>query len=282
MISGVSFGSLVGAYYASYGLKALERLKLQKRRLQGALLASSMFPPTVELYLLIALLGKRLEEAPVPFFPVALNLETAEEFTPTIGSMARGIRMSSALPGMLTPYFSPARRLGREYALVKDIPKRLVDGATVNNVPEGILVREGADYIIASDVIALPPPPESLIPRVLDLPEGAWPVFDFVEASLLGLGSLASAIVGTAWPFARMKDTMRSMSYLGRVADDRDADFANERFRPPVGGFAMWDFGEAQRIMDTSRAEALRFASVAKANWLKQAEEKNGAGDGAA
>ena len=26
MISGVSFGSLVGAYYASYGLTALERL----------------------------------------------------------------------------------------------------------------------------------------------------------------------------------------------------------------------------------------------------------------
>jgi predicted acylesterase/phospholipase RssA len=278
MVSGVSFGSLVGGFYAADGLKGLERLKLQRRRLQAALLTSSMVPPAVEWYLLFALLGTRLEEVPVPFFPVALNLETAEEFTPTIGSMARGIRMSSALPGMLTPYVSPARRIGPDFTLEKDVPRRLVDGATVNNVPEGILIREGADFLVASDVIALPPPPESLFPQVLDLPKFVPPVVDVFEGSLLLGGAVLKAFAATVFPFVRMQDMMRSMSYLTRVADDRDADFANDRFRPPLGAFSMWDFGKAERIMDAARQSASAFASQVKAQWLERGKNVNGAG----
>jgi hypothetical protein len=71
-----------------------------------------------------------------------------------------------------------------------------------------------------------------------------------------------------------MKDTMRSMNYLTRVADDRDADFANKRFRPPLGAFAMWDFGGAEKIMDNSRAAANTFAETVKEDWLGQDERR--------
>ena len=131
---------------------------------------------------------------------------------------------------------------------MKDIPKRLVDGATVNNVPEGILVREEADFIIASDVIALPPPPESLIPQILELPKFLPKVFDVAEAGLMTAGSFIKAVIGTAWPFARMQDTMRSMSYLNE-GRGRSRRRLREPPIPPAARFVR-DVGFRRREED--------------------------------
>lgn len=77
-------------------------------------------------------------ELPIPFFCVASNIETGEEFILDSGSLAKAVSASAAIPSL----FQPVRING----------KILTDGGVTNNYPVEELKKRGADIIIGVDV----------------------------------------------------------------------------------------------------------------------------------
>ena len=80
----------------------------------------------------------RFEELPIPFFCVAVDVETGEEVILDQGYLPQAIAASAAIPSL----FSPVMLEGR----------LLTDGGVVNNYPVEELRKRGADIIIGVDV----------------------------------------------------------------------------------------------------------------------------------
>ena len=229
-ISGVSFGSLVGGYYSVRNLDYTRTLIGDWVKLLVSQFGAALLPPVLEWFLLRKLQGSYLEDLPVPFLPVSLNLQSGAEYTPTRGSVAFGVRASSSLPGFLSPAIG--------------IGTRGIDGAYINNVPEGVLEKEGIHFILASSVVQAPDP----------APEPTGPFSWSIN------------------PFQRMQDSMRGTGWLMKVADERDADRARWRFEPfrkdllrGIQAWALWKGAEIQRKV---QAEAWDIAGRAHRDWL--------------
>jgi predicted acylesterase/phospholipase RssA/CRP-like cAMP-binding protein len=228
-VSGVSFGSLVGGYYAVGNLDYVRTLIGEWPQLLASQLGAAMLPPVLQWFLLHKLHGAYLEDLPVPFFPVCLNLQTGDEYTPTRGSVAFGVRASSSLPSILSP------------AIARGI--RGVDGGYINNVPEGILDREGLHFILASSVVQAP----------AGAPEPKGPFSWSVN------------------PIQRTLDSMRGTGWLMKVADERDADRARWRFEPfrkdLLLGIQAWALWKGAEIQGRVQVEARRIARLAHQEW---------------
>ncbi len=229
VISGVSFGSLAAAFYVTGGVTMLNRLLTSRFQLQGTLLASSLVPPLLELYLNSHLDQARLEFLETAFYPVALNLQTGEEWSPSRGTVAYGVRASSSPAGVLSP------------VIERDV--RSVDGGYLNAVPEGVLAREGVDFVVASDVSQAPPPAP-----------------DFQGSPLNRFFSVVS-------PLERIRDNLRALAFATKVSDERDRSFAHERFRPTPTQVAMWDFTKAHQVRDSAQEKAADFATAVRRRW---------------
>jgi predicted acylesterase/phospholipase RssA/CRP-like cAMP-binding protein len=232
-LSGVSFGSLVGGYYSVGHLSYARTLIAGWARTLGSMLGSAVIPPFLDWYLFANLRGRYLEDLEVPFFPVALNLQNGHEpWTPARGTVAFGVRAASSMPGFLSP------ALGRGI--------RAVDGAYVDNVPEGVLHREGVHFIIASNIIEEPGP----------APEYRWWPFSW-----------------TLNPLQRAQDSARSVGWLMKAADERDQIDARIRFEPHraglLQGIPIWAFWKSDEINRRVKGEARRIAADAREQWLK-------------
>ena len=224
VISGVSFGSLAGAFYAADGVRALKTLVDQGRAFEISLIASGLLPlPRLSQKMIdSALGGRRLEFLETPFFPIGLDLNTGEEWSPASGTVGYGVRAASEMPGFCPPLIDVRRGI------------RSVDGAYINNVPEGVMIREQADFIIAADVVPSPQPTQ--------------------ESWRTRFWSVVS-------PISRMRDTMRSVGVLMQLGNDRDRDLASKRFLAPSPGISMLAFSKASEIIERTRAHATEFAS---------------------
>lgn len=82
----------------------------------------------------------RIEEMPIPFGAVALDIESAEEVLLCRGRVREVVSASSAIPGLLPP--------------VRFNERLLVDGGWVDKVPVLPAYRMGADLVIAVDISA--------------------------------------------------------------------------------------------------------------------------------
>jgi predicted acylesterase/phospholipase RssA/CRP-like cAMP-binding protein len=229
-VSGVSFGSLVGAYYAVRNMDFVRTLIGDWLQLLASQLGAAALPPVLGWYLFSKLHGNYLEDLHVPFFPVCLNLQTGDEFTPTQGSVAFGVRASSSLPSFLSP------------ALANGI--RAIDGGYINNVPEGILDREGLHFILASSVVQAPSPaPKPWLPL-------GW----------------------TLNPLQRGLDSMRGTGWLMKVSDERDANRARWRFEPfrndRLRGIQAWQLWKGAEIQARVQVDARQLAFRAYQDWL--------------
>jgi predicted acylesterase/phospholipase RssA/CRP-like cAMP-binding protein len=142
-VSGVSFGSLVGAHYAVGDLAHVQSLVPGWLKVLLSMLAGLPLPPAVEWYLLARLRGRLLEDLDLPFYPVSLNLQDGE-WKPQLGSVAFAVRASSSLPMMLSPALAPGIRA--------------IDGAFINNVPESVLTEQKLHVVVASNVVSGPAP----------------------------------------------------------------------------------------------------------------------------
>ena len=81
-----------------------------------------------------------IEELPIPFCAVALDIRSAEEVLLRSGSLRRAVSASSAIPGILPP--------------VRFHERLLIDGGWVDKIPVLPAFALGADVVIAVDISA--------------------------------------------------------------------------------------------------------------------------------
>lgn len=219
-VAGVSFGSLVGALYASGGLELCESLIQRRRELQR--LVNLCFLSLTPLVRWVDGLtrGRTLGTTEVPFFPVSLDVVTGQEVVITRGTVAEGMRASSSFPGLFP-------------ALARGVT-RLVDGGIVNNVPASVVWDAGANFIIASNII--PAHPVGREPRLTD--------------------SVAARLRGVT--VGRLDDILRSVFLLMSQTGRDRATLADFVFDLDLEGYTIYDFQRGHEIyaraLDQARA----------------------------
>ena len=144
MVAGVSFGSVVGAYFAALGAEAgKKQLFENKVGLIGATALGAISGTALRRFLddRLSIDGqpRSLLEPLVPFFPACTDLVTGSVTALHTGSLGAGVRAS----GSLAPFFAATYRKRQV----------LLDGALTANVPAQVLENEGVELVVASEVI---------------------------------------------------------------------------------------------------------------------------------
>ncbi|MGN1208413.1 MAG: patatin-like phospholipase family protein [Christensenellales bacterium] len=147
IISGVSMGAIIGAFYAGgYSLKEIEDLATSIKR--NDLITINAFrilkeglasTKKVEKFLDKKLKVKTFEELSIPLFAGATDLRTGKPYYFKSGNLIQALRASSSVPG----FFQAVEANGTAY----------VDGGISENVPFKVLKKENADVVIALDCI---------------------------------------------------------------------------------------------------------------------------------
>lgn len=151
VIAGCSVGALVGGAYI---LGALEDFEAWARELKplsalqsfGFTVARGGLVNAAPAFKAFAGYDRRIEDLPIRFGAVAVDLGVGEEVWITQGSVVEAARASSAIPVI----FHAVRRQGRW----------LIDGAVANPAPVNLARALGADVVVSVDLNA--------VPRVLD------------------------------------------------------------------------------------------------------------------
>lgn len=147
-ISGVSIGSLVGAYYSLYSdMQSLEAdiVKTNKNDLpnlfdlgfRGGLVSGKKF----EKFIQKTLGRKSFADCHIPLNIVATDLKNGQAVTLNQGGLSTAVRASSSVPLV----FEPVKYKGH----------LLVDGGLSNPVPVDIVRKMGADIVIAVNLYHL-------------------------------------------------------------------------------------------------------------------------------
>lgn len=232
VLAGCSFGAVVGAYYAALGDRGLDQVKSSGPRLSRAvhlaMISSESVSRTVEKELGTHFIESLLR----PYFPVATDISSGAQRTIRLGGLHEGVRASGAFPGMFTPVTSASGRL--------------VDGGIVNNVPEDVPAREGAQLVIASNIVSAP----SKEPVPTPMFEGRW-----------------GRALHEFDPIQRVRDLVRSMLVLMHTAGASDAYLADVTFSPPVPDVVPWDFSQADRVIEHARESLDRSLAEIDARW---------------
>ena len=150
-IAGTSMGSMVGGVYA---LGKMEEFRdwictLDKRKVfslldftlskQGLIKGDKVLNKIRDF-----IPDTRIEELPIPYAAVAVDLIKKKEVVFREGSLYHAIRASIAIPSVLTP--------------VKGEHSLLVDGGVLNNIPMNHVQRTEGDLLVAVNVNADVPP----------------------------------------------------------------------------------------------------------------------------
>lgn len=229
MVSGTSVGSLVGCTYASRRLAGLDVMVQRGRELTSRLVMAPITRAPLETFLEKHCLEHHLlEDMPIPMLPVAVDLSSGRPRVFRHGRVARAASMSSAMPAFFVP------------ELLDGV--RFVDGGVANNVPVSPLVDEGADFIIASNVISAP---------------------NRMERQ--SYGSNFERLLKQVSPFGRARDALRSMFLLMHDAGARQATAAQITFAPSsLWKFDPFDFRTGPRIIEHVRPEMPEFIDRVK------------------
>ena len=160
-VAGTSVGSLIGALYCcGYTWQQLHELA---RSTDWSDLVTFTVPRlglvnARKLERLVGRLtgGRNLEDLPIPFRAVAVDITAGEEVVLAAGPVARAVRASASIPGI----FEPTRWEGR----------LLVDGGLLDNVPSAVVRDMGADVVLAVNLSgerAKSRPPENILDVLL-------------------------------------------------------------------------------------------------------------------
>ena len=213
MISGSSIGALIGSFYCDNGLDGLNTLldvtKIMSPIAMMSMVTSQASERMTEHYLNT----RKIEDLPIPFFPVAVNLNNAEEKVFRQGSLAVAVTASNAMPGI----FSPVMIDGERY----------VDGGVLNNVPTSVLSNEGADFIISAAVVQKPRQQKAFM--------ADNPLFDLFER---------------AAPHKRLLDSVNSMFIMFLSNSAAGESLADVRFAPDLHGFKPGDYHHSNKIIE--------------------------------
>lgn len=148
-IVGTSAGALIGSMYAAG--KSLDEIEAIVRglRLQDWMARDrtgmGMFSTDGFRHIIDSAIGvgKRIEELPLSFAAVAVDLESQREQVFDSGCVTDAVCASAAFPGIFAP--------------VKIGEHSFVDGGTLNPVPFDVVRQRGADVVIAVDLGAEEP-----------------------------------------------------------------------------------------------------------------------------
>jgi NTE family protein len=141
-IAGTSSGALVGAIYAAGQLEIFER-RMRELRWNEVLTLFDPAWPRAGLISAVRVLERfapglgdwRIEDLPIPFAAISVDLVTGEEIAIREGRLFDAIRASISIPGIFVPHIASGRLL--------------VDGALRNPVPVSTLGALGADVRVA-------------------------------------------------------------------------------------------------------------------------------------
>ena len=141
-VAGTSVGSLIGAFYCA-GKTSSEMIEIVKNTKEKDIRTSKIiFSPskTIGLQnLIIKNIGDiNIEDLPIPFAPVAVDLKTTNEVAFRHGNLAKAVAGSCAVPGVFAP--------------VEFQNKLLCDGGLQNSIPSDVPKLFGCDYVVAVDV----------------------------------------------------------------------------------------------------------------------------------
>ncbi|HEY3184578.1 MAG TPA: cyclic nucleotide-binding and patatin-like phospholipase domain-containing protein [Gaiellaceae bacterium] len=211
LVVGASVGSIVGAFYASQGLRGLDRLVDARLELSAAAVAAIATTSSVDLFLKRHIPETRLEELSLPFATVAVEARTGREKVFRHGSLSAAVRASCSLPGI----FGRPIRGGDRY----------LDACVRHNVPASCCTDAGADFVIACDVVPAP---------------------TAARDSRSGFGGLVLEL----FQINRLTDTVRSLYWLASDSGELQAGLADALFSPDLGEFAPWDFHRANAIVE--------------------------------
>jgi predicted acylesterase/phospholipase RssA/CRP-like cAMP-binding protein len=172
-VSGASMGAIIGALLLANGLDESLAMFAARQRprdwlrfvdpgfLVFGLMGVGRFGHFFEEILSV----KRIEDLPLPFAAVALDMDTGDEITPHAGSIVDAILASMAFPGLFVPH---------TYTVAgATAPRRFIDGGTVNNIPIDVIRAMGADRVVAVHPLPVNDPPgprPGLLGQLLRLP----------------------------------------------------------------------------------------------------------------
>ena len=192
MVSGSSFGAVIGSFYCASPRDGMTRVRSKSIR-EGLTRATwrafvSMKP--IENFIDDSLAGVRLERLEIPFFAVATEIATGLHRAISYGKPGPAVRASGSFPGL--------------FGVTELEGMRLVDGGIADNVPDDVLFGEGAQLVIASNVVPPPLPEEGERARwhrlLLDLPGRAVDAMRSFFIMMHGMGA-AEAQAGGAVVF---------------------------------------------------------------------------------
>lgn len=212
MLSGSSFGTVVGTYYAA-GDTDFERLRAHPYFMTAAVSVGVLSTAAMTTAIDLDLGPYDLNELDVSLFPVVTDADTGHEGVVRRGTIGYGVRASGSLPP-----FAPTIQ-GQN---------RLLDGGLAANVPVQILADEGAGLIVSSNPIPEPEPRDPKPP--LPIP---------------GLG----AFLRMSDPRDRVMDGIRATLILMRAASSSQERFADVRYLAETRGTTMFQFGDVEKIL---------------------------------
>jgi WD40 repeat protein/predicted acylesterase/phospholipase RssA len=215
MISGSSFGTVVGAFYGVAGREGLELMKRAWPLLAVAFPLGVVSSVGVQWWLDAILGPVKLDQLEVPLFPVVVDSDAGVEWDVRQGTVGYGVRASGSFPPVMGPTL-----LGN---------RRLLDGGFVANVPVDVLRAEGADLLVASNPIP------RLRPRIR-------------QFSRLPL-------VRTLWnqvdPLMRVEDSLRMLTLIGRMAGEAQSADSEGLvvYRPKFNSASLFALSRARRVV---------------------------------
>ena len=242
-IGGTSTGALIAAQYAfgfhSGALAALNRRDwVDQHPLRDytlpltALLSGKRSRRVLERWFG----DERIEDMWLPFFCVSASLLRAETVVHREGPIAKWVRASASIPGIVPPVDA-------------DDGDMLVDGALLNNIPADVMRTTARGPVIAVDVTR---------PEDLSRASGRS---DTPPRSHAG-GALESSPADRRIP-AILRIILQSTLLPSRSLAKRVRGESDLYLTPPVGGFDMFDWNALERIVDTG----YRYGQSAISQW---------------
>lgn len=236
VVSGASFGSVIGGYHCARPSDGLDRLLDRTAALERAVCWSLISSEAIARVVDEDLGGRRLDELPLCFLPVATDALAGRRVVVTSGTVGFGVRASGALPGFFTPTTVPGARY--------------VDGGIIDNVPVDVLSSRGVGLIIGSHVV---PPPDRLTSNEPPIPGAVGRFLHELD------------------PFARARDFVRSLFVLMHHLGNLEASGAHVIFDAGVSNY-RFDFRALERapqIMASAEPAAIEAVDRIKAAWEK-------------
>ena len=239
MISGVSSGSLMGAYYCGLGQPGLDLLidhgdSGNLNLMADRSMINSFF---IQLAVDLDLHGRHLESLDTDFFPLCTDLTKGHSMTWARGPVGLAVRAASSASGLFTPTFVDQHRL--------------VDGCFVNNVPASV-VAEHADMVVACNAYPF------------DTRSGSTGLFP---------GAVGSFLQGLN-PMVRLMDLISSGNLMLHTSGEWESVNtslswnAGEHILPLLDGMK---FVNAKKIVDDTKDDPkfLEFVARVRSQWDK-------------